>query len=184
MVLEGAGFDVTVPANNLVKFTSADGGTVNAGVVQSGGTQLQVRVPVTAVSGYVSVAVTGRTSNTVRWTNPAGTITIVKAATPDGPQDFTFTSDLPGIAPFVLNDSEPGVSNQRTFSNVDPGMYRFTENTVSGWTLSSIACTPSFSVYAKATTRTAILWLDAGDHITCVFTNARAAGALGLAINK
>ncbi len=49
VVLEGAGFNVVTPANNVVKFTAAGGGTVTAVVLAAGGTQLHVRIPDTAV---------------------------------------------------------------------------------------------------------------------------------------
>ena len=70
LVLEGAGFDVVTPANNIVKFTAAGGGTVNATVIQAGGTQLQLHVPETAAAGNVTVTVAGTTSNPLMFVPP------------------------------------------------------------------------------------------------------------------
>ena len=70
MILEGVGFDVFTPANNIVRFSAA-GGTVNATVLQAGGTQLQVRVPETAVQGPVTVKVGSATSNDLQYAPPA-----------------------------------------------------------------------------------------------------------------
>ncbi|MBI4474173.1 MAG: hypothetical protein HY646_15995 [Acidobacteria bacterium] len=72
LVLEGAGFDVVMPANNVVKFTSA-GGTVNATVVQVGGTQVQVKIPESAIPGNVNVTVGSTTSNAVTYSSPSAT---------------------------------------------------------------------------------------------------------------
>jgi len=62
-VLEGAGFDVAAPANNVVKFTSSGPDPVNAAVLAAGGTQLHVRIPETAIDGNVIVTNSAGTSN-------------------------------------------------------------------------------------------------------------------------
>jgi len=62
LVLEGTGFDVVTPANNIVLFTTSTG-TAPATVLQAGGSQLHVRVPASAVRGNVTVTVSGQTSN-------------------------------------------------------------------------------------------------------------------------
>jgi hypothetical protein len=62
VVLEGTGFDVVTPANNVVQFASATG-TVIAPVIAAGGTQLHVRIPATAIQGNVTVTVNASTSN-------------------------------------------------------------------------------------------------------------------------
>jgi hypothetical protein len=70
VVLEGAGFDVTVPANNVVKFAASSGGTVNATVVAAGGTQIHVRIPETAATGNVTVTAGSSTSNPLQYQKP------------------------------------------------------------------------------------------------------------------
>ncbi|MBI4474083.1 MAG: IPT/TIG domain-containing protein, partial [Acidobacteria bacterium] len=71
LVLEGAGFNVSSPSANLVKFAAAGGATVNAKVLQAGGTQLHVRIPDGAVEGNVTVTVGSQNSNAVTYRAPA-----------------------------------------------------------------------------------------------------------------
>ena len=68
LVIEGGGFDIATPGNNIVKFAANGGGTVNAAVVMAGATQLHVRIPATAVQGNVTVTVGANTSNALAWT--------------------------------------------------------------------------------------------------------------------
>ena len=72
-----------------------------------------------------------------------GEIVIVKDATPDDPQDFSFTAGG-GLAPasFSLDDDADGtLSNTRTFSNVAPGSgYSVSETVPSGWDQTSATC--------------------------------------------
>ncbi len=71
LVMEGAGFDVSATANNVVKFSASGGGTVNAPVLAAGGTQLHVRVPDTATQGNVTVTVGAATSNPATYNLPS-----------------------------------------------------------------------------------------------------------------
>src|SRR5206468_10732099 len=73
LVLEGAGFDVVTPANNIVKFTAKEGGTVDATVLQAGETQLLLHVPETAAPGNLTVTVGGATSNALLYVPPPAT---------------------------------------------------------------------------------------------------------------
>jgi hypothetical protein len=73
VVIEGFGFDVSTPANNVVKFTASNGGTVTAPVLAAGGTQLHVRIPDTAVQGNVTVTVGSTTSNALLYSPPSPT---------------------------------------------------------------------------------------------------------------
>jgi hypothetical protein len=67
VVLEGAGFDVGTPANNIVRFAASGGGTITAPVLAAGATQLHVRIPDTATQGDVTVTVGTSTSNPVQY---------------------------------------------------------------------------------------------------------------------
>ncbi|MEO5510444.1 MAG: hypothetical protein ABIS27_07415, partial [Longimicrobiales bacterium] len=99
-------------------------------------------------------------------------ITIVKNADPDGPQDFRFTSGTAALGSFDLDDdSDPALSNQKVFTNLTPGTYTFTETQVPGWDLISIVCTPSAGTTVSVPTATATIALTAGANITCTFTN-------------
>ncbi len=62
LVLEGTGFDAITPGNNVVTFAGS-GTTVPAPVVQSGGTQLHVYIPPTALTGAITVTVGAATSS-------------------------------------------------------------------------------------------------------------------------
>jgi hypothetical protein len=71
----------------------------------------------------------------------SGSITIVKDAMPDDPQDFDFTSSDPSIGNFSLDDdSDPSLPNGITFTGLLAGSYRFTETVPVGWVLSEIRC--------------------------------------------
>lgn len=103
-----------------------------------------------------------------------GSITIIKDTQPNDAQNFTFTSNQAGIAPFPLDDdSDNTLADRRTFTGLPAGSYTFTETQISGWTLSSIACTAT----ASATTSTSIvtamasITLTAGSNVTCTFSN-------------
>ena len=96
-----------------------------------------------------------------------GTITIVKNALPDDAQDFGFSSPL---GSFTLDDDADGaLQNSRSFT-VSPGSYTVTEIGVAGWQLTSIVCDDSNST-GNISTATATLNLEAGEQVTCTFTN-------------
>jgi hypothetical protein len=97
LVLEGSGFDVITPANNIVKFT-ANSGTVNATVLQAGGTQLQVRVPETTVQGNVTVTLGSATSNALTYAppsslSPSSVDVVINSATAVGSYQVTISYD-------------------------------------------------------------------------------------------
>jgi hypothetical protein len=125
----------------------------------------------------------------------AGAVTIVKDTNPNAGQDFGFTSNLEtasgevcpaavdGSGNFTLDgDGSGGTPNSVTCSNVTAGSYTVTEThpLPGGYALNNIVCT-------EADTGTVIgvsggfnmgdqfvtIDLDAGEHVTCVFTNAQ-----------
>ena len=107
-----------------------------------------------------------------------GTLTIVKDAQPDDPQDFNFTTVGNLLIPFDLDDDGPGGSpmpNSRTFTVTSGVNYTVTEGAVSGWTTNSIQCL--FAVPGLTTTftdqlnRTFTVNLTPGANVTCTFTN-------------
>ncbi|MBI4286821.1 MAG: hypothetical protein HY671_00130, partial [Chloroflexi bacterium] len=100
-----------------------------------------------------------------------GAIVIIKDAQPDGPLDFEFGGSW---GQFFLDDdgiNNNPLSNTQTFSNLAPGTYTIKENVPSGWVL-SIACkdpdggTTVADYYAD-------IDLDAGETVTCIFTNKK-----------
>jgi len=83
---------------------------------------------------------------------PSASITIIKDAVPDDPQDFSFTSNISSgtctldatPAAFVLDD-DPGSSppsNTETCTNVTPGSYTVTEtDPTPAFDLTALVCT-------------------------------------------
>jgi len=111
------------------------------------------------------------------------TLTIVKDARPNHEQDFTFTSTAvttvnPGLGTFVLDDdSDSTLSNQKQFSGLRPGYYRVSEEAVAGWKLKDIVCTGG-TWYVNGATVT--VKLEAGDNVTCTFTNKKLSNITGV----
>lgn len=104
---------------------------------------------------------------------PAGTITIVKDAVPDNPQDFDFTTTGTGLSDFSLDDdADATLPNTRTFTGLAAGSYSVTEAVVAGWGLTGLACTdPDNGSTADLAARTATIDLDPGETVTCTYTN-------------
>ncbi len=100
----------------------------------------------------------------------AGTIVIVKDSQPDSAQVFRFTG---GLGSFTLDgDANPATPSQRTFT-VAPGTYAVAESATVGWNLAGIACAdPDGGSSTSIPNRTASIDLDAGETVTCTFTNS------------
>jgi len=107
-----------------------------------------------------------------------GTISIVKDAAPDDPQDFDFSGDLGNF--FLDDDTDPTLPNTVTFQNQAPGTYSVSEVSIpAGWNLSSIVCNdPDGGTTTDLGTATANIDLDAGEGIVCTFTNIKQAPSL------
>jgi LPXTG-motif cell wall-anchored protein len=104
-----------------------------------------------------------------------GSITIVKNAIPDDPQDFAFTGDLGTFS--LDDDGDPALPNSQTFP-VSPGQYAVTESGVAGWNLTGLSCDDSASPNPSDTdlgTRTATINVEPGESVTCTFTNTKEA---------
>ena len=108
-----------------------------------------------------------------------GTIVIAKDETPDGNTAFGFSSDIPGNAAFnVSGDSSV------TIHNVAPGSYTVTEDdpTASFFALIGLSCDDGTSAAASTTdlgTRTATIYVESGETVTCTFTNELLTFSLG-----
>ncbi len=100
-------------------------------------------------------------------------ITIEKETSPEGGADFDFTSDIPDGDEFTLDDGQ-----SITF-NVPPGSYDVTEAVKAGYIVSDIACDDMGST-TNIVTRTATIDADAGEDITCTFTNQQVVTGLNL----
>jgi hypothetical protein len=102
---------------------------------------------------------------------PTGTIVVRKDAVPDDPQDFDFTAGG-GLSPasFQLDDdSDPALSNTRTFANVPAqNGYSIAETPVAGWEQTSATCDDGSSPSNIA--------VSPGETVTCTFTNTKQSG--------
>jgi hypothetical protein len=138
-------------------------------VLQSGWTQT---FPGSGYHGPLAVAATTPTYANVNFGNRQGSsITIVKDANPNDPQDFTFDGTL-GYFP-LDDDSDPGLPNFRTFSNVPPGAYMVLEYVPSSWYPDGPTCTgDNGNTIVIDRTRVQIV-LDPGENITCTFRNTK-----------
>ena len=108
-----------------------------------------------------------------------GSITILKDANPNGPQDFGFTTTgggLPGS--FSLDDdfNDAALPNSVTFNDLAPGSYSVTENALAGWALTSLDCVGGGLVDVPA--RTATITLTPGADVFCTFTNSATTGSI------
>ena len=178
-----AQLDVTnVTASNYVNSSGFAVGTALPLNVAAGGTAtLDVSFNVDAAGAFsldmdianndadenpYDIAITG-TGTTV------GTIVIKKVTDPAGGTGFEFTNDVPGgPTPFNLDDGQ-----SQTFNNVDVGSYTVTETdpavTPGGYVLTNLACveTGTNNSTWDVGTRTVTTTLEAGETITCTFTN-------------
>ncbi|MCB0162882.1 MAG: hypothetical protein KDI79_01575 [Anaerolineae bacterium] len=107
-------------------------------------------------------------TNTVN--NSLGSITIIKDATPDDSQPFAFSGSLGN---FTLIDNGNPFSSTLTQLNLSPGSYSVTEGAVSGWNLTGLSCTDPDNGTTTAGS-TATIDLDAGENVTCTFSNSQA----------
>jgi hypothetical protein len=100
-----------------------------------------------------------------------GAIVVRKDAVPDDPQDFDFAAGG-GLSPasFQLDDdSDPALSNTRTFRNVAPGSsYSIAESPAAGWDQTSATCDDGSPPSNIA--------VSAGETVTCTFTNTKITG--------
>ncbi|MBN2388771.1 MAG: hypothetical protein JXB85_17275, partial [Anaerolineales bacterium] len=101
-----------------------------------------------------------------------GTITIVKDAYPDDPQDFTFLRSF-GANFSLDDDADATLPNTITFLNVPAGSHTVTENTVVNWTLTGLSCSdPTGGSSVNLGGRTATIVLDSGETVICTFLNS------------
>lgn len=166
--------DNTLPSTTT--FTSVPTGsyTVTEGAV--GGWDLTTLVctdPTNNSSGNIGtrVATINLAANetvTCTYTNTKrGTIKVLKATSPAGGTGFVFTGDAAG----TINDGQ-----NITVSNLVPGTYSSVESTLAGWDLTGLTCDDGASATPSTTnlgTRTATFKLDAGETVTCTFTNTK-----------
>ena len=182
--IESTGVTVT-SAETAAGTTQLSGYSTTVACVNAAGTA----VTFTAGTANQSISsltipqsVTGASANgqaqtiTCTYTNTRlGSITIVKDAVPNDAQDFAFTTTGTGLSAFSLDDdADATLSNTRTFNNLAAGAYSVTETTLTGWTLSNLACVdPDNGSTVNVGTGVANIDVDLGENVTCTYTNTR-----------
>ncbi len=120
--------------------------------------------PVTSIDVGPGETVTCTFVNTSR-----GTIVAVLDSQPNDPQDFSFTTNG-GLSPssFSLDDdSDPTLSNARSFTGLNPGGGYGVQQagTPAGWDVTSASCSDGSKVND--------IRLSNGEIVTCTFTNRK-----------
>ena len=106
----------------------------------------------------------GETVTCVFTNTQRGTIIVEKQTTPDGATDvFNFSGDAAGN----ISDDQ-----QIVVDDLVPGNYSSVESALTGWNLTGIACDDANSS-GDVASATANFVLDAGETVTCVFTNTQ-----------
>ena len=110
-----------------------------------------------------------------------GNVTIIKDAVPNDAQNFSFTGTCFGA--FSLDDDADGTLSNTKSGNVPVGSCTVVEGApAAGWSLTSLVCSdPDSGTAVNLGTRTATIDVDAGESITCTFTNS---GSGTIRINK
>lgn len=113
---------------------------------------------------------------TCTFTNIAqpGVLTVTKRAVPADGSRFTFS--VTGQDDFTLANGE-----SQNYPSLPPGAYRILEGALPGWNLSTVLCDDPNSDDGQ---NPALITLDPGDHVTCVFTNTQSAGLGSITIRK
>ena len=103
-----------------------------------------------------------------------GSITIIKDASPDGAQDFAFTTTGTGLSSFWLDDdTDATLSNQKVFTGLAAGTYSVTEGATTGWNLTRVTCTAAAGTTSAATASGVNIVLGPRAHVTCTFVNTK-----------
>lgn len=109
-----------------------------------------------------------------------GSITIVKAATPEGSTSFPFTASPSPLSNFSLVDDGTS-ANTKLFNNITNFTnYTVTETVPDGWTLDGISCTVTSPNGGSQTPSgsTVTINLKEGEDVTCTFTDTQQKGSL------
>jgi len=111
---------------------------------------------------------------TLARSSPTGTLTLRHVTTPAEDVAFTYTGDA---GPLSLR----ALSRPATSLTLPAGIYRVHELLHPFWTLYALECTGDGDggTLAQLETATAVVDLDAGEAITCVFRHARATAGTG-----
>ncbi|MFH1366444.1 MAG: SdrD B-like domain-containing protein [Patescibacteria group bacterium] len=108
-------------------------------------------------------------------------ITIVKDATPEGPQNFDYTA-TGGLSPSTFSLVDDGtLANTQAYNDlINFSTYSITETTVSGWDLTGITCVVTTANGGTQTVSlpTVTIDIEEGENVSCTFTNDRLPGSI------
>jgi hypothetical protein len=126
-------------------------------------------------TGVASFTVDPGDAITCTYTNTkSATVTITKDAVPNDAQDFAYTTSGAGLSAFSLDDdADATLSNTKVFTiaAADLGAKTVTETLpVTGWALTNLVCSEGTT---NTATGVANFTVDAGDAITCTYTNSK-----------
>jgi uncharacterized repeat protein (TIGR01451 family) len=131
------------------------------------------RIRLTNPSGQVIVGpnqfVTCTVKNRIPPGPTTGLIEITKVADPQSDQEFPFTSTLGGFT--LVDDGNDGVAASRTFRDLQPGTYTFSELVPANWELTGIDCDPAGAAAISGAQVT--ITLAAGGSVTCSYSDRR-----------
>jgi hypothetical protein len=117
--------------------------------------------PITAIAVAAGENVTCTFTNTKN-----GSITVIKNAIPDDPQNFVFAGNITGCTAFTLDDdADATLSNTQGPCAVAPGTFNVDETVPAGWAKTSAVCSDGSPITAIA--------VAAGENVTCTFTNTK-----------
>jgi uncharacterized repeat protein (TIGR01451 family) len=175
----------TTGTDGCVNYTVGQGGNYTiTETLQPGWVQVvPANPPYFAVGPVQSGGSYGQNNEYTFRNRPDGQITLIKAATPADGTDFAFDGALGN---FVLDDATvddgDGISSTKVFSNLTPGGYVINELLPTGWLLTGLACvTSDINDTSMLNGNSATIDLDAGENITCTFSNT---GKPGLKVVK
>jgi Ca2+-binding RTX toxin-like protein len=116
-------------------------------------------------------------------TEPLGSVTIYQTTPANPSQAFGFTSDVPGMMSNFYLDQDPTTYAPLSVTSlsVTPGQYVVTQEPQDAWTVSDIECNdPGGNTIGDVSTRSATIRMDAGEEITCTFTDVPAVGDINI----
>lgn len=90
-----------------------------------------------------------------------GYIRLAVEAAPEGPQQFSFLSDIPGCTSFSLRDDGTSLADRLLCVAAAPGTYSVTPRVPTGWVLAGVACSGGSSAAA--------IVLGPGETVDCTF---------------
>ena len=182
--------DATLPNTRLFTFTGSQLGakTVTETLPVSGWGLTNLvctgdgNSSVDAATGVATLDVDAGETIVCTYTNTQdATVRIIKNAVPDNGQDFAYTTTGTGAAAFtggftLDDDADATLPNTRlfTFTGSQLGAKTVTETLpVSGWALTNLVCTGDDNSSVDAATGVATLDVDAGETVSCTYTNTQ-----------